>query len=622
MVDRIFNNSISQKPSVRGSALFGYFALICIVCLIVTVTLCGLGLWLLFPNLVMHDAEDDAIHLAGILSDREISSAVTISQVNESALRISKELVLQLDNRLGNYLSVFNIVKIKIYDDQMRIVYSTEKGLINRIDANNPELKTVLAGSEVSKHENKETVWDFKDEERTNVDIVETYVPIRTDRGNVIGAFEIYSDVTDYLSRANKNMVIIWLLVSILILGVFGVLVLLMYFTTRAVSAGTLALEKSEQRFRAVFESAGESIMIWDVNKICLFANQAASDYFSVPKDKLIGSSVVEGLADVPAYMQLLLERIDKVLSSGQQVKTEDAIPVGNTLSWSESVFTPITGVKGDIFAVSMVHRDITERRESERVRDKLMFQLESRNTELHQLASVVRHDIGNSLISIQALAVSVEKNCEKLSSMLKVSEIPDDVREKTLGLLGGSIQNSLGYIRKSADEMGNILEGLRRLAQAGRVELDIITLDMNEIVGDIIGMMKIQIENCGASVKVASLPSCKGDATQISQVFLNLLTNAEKYLDPDRAGMISIFGSTDQGIATYVIEDNGLGIAEEHHEKIFEAFSRFDLTGQIDGEGLGLSIAAKILERHSGSIRLESEAGKGSKFFVTLPSV
>ena len=621
MISCMFNNSISRKPLVRGSVLFGYFVVICILCLIATVTLCGLGLWLLFPNLIMQDAEDDAIHLAAILSDREIPSAITIDQANEYSLRISKELVQQLDNRLGNYLSVFNIVKIKIYDNQMRIVYSTDKELINRIDANNPKLKTALAGSEVSKHESKETVWDFKDEERTNVDIVETYVPIRRD-GQIIGVFEIYSDVTDYLSRANRNMVTIWLLMSILIFSVFGVLLLLMYFTTRAVSAGTLALEKSEQRFRAVFESAGESIMIWDVNKICLFANQAASDYFSIPKDKLIGSSIVEGLADAPAYMQLLIERIDEVFSTGHQVKADDAIPLGNTLSWSESVFTPIAGAKGDVFAVSMIHRDITERRESERIRDKLMFQLESRNTELHQLASVVRHDIGNSLLSIQALAVSVEKNCEKLSSMMKVSDIPNDIREKTLGLLGGSIQNSLGYIRKSADEMGNILEGLRRLAQAGRVELDIIPLDVNEIVGDIIGIMKVQIENCGASVKVASLPSCKGDATQISQVFLNLLTNAIKYLDPDRPGMISIFGSTEQGMVTYTIEDNGLGIDQEHHEKVFEAFSRVDRTGQIDGEGLGLSIAAKILERNNGSIRLESETGKGSKFFVTLPSV
>jgi PAS domain S-box-containing protein len=570
----------------------------------------------------MQDAEDDAVHLAGILCEREISGAIKTAQGDLSTFEIPKELMEQMDRRLGDYLSVFNIVKIKIYDDQMRIIYSTDKDLINRIDANNTELKDALAGSEVSKHESTETIWDFEDEERKNIDVVETYVPIQSRNGRVIGAFEIYTDVTDYLSRARNNMVVIWLLVSILILAVFGLLVLLMYFTTRAVSAGTLALEKSEQRFRAVFESATESIMIWDVNKICLFANQAASDYFSIPKDQLIGASIVEGLAGVPAYMQLIVERIEEVSNTGTQVKAEDAIPLGNTLSWSESVFTPINGPKGDVFAVSMVYRDITERRESERVRDKLMFQIDSRNTELHQLASVVRHDIGNSLISIQALAVSVEKNCEKLSSMLNVSDIPNDIREKTLGLLEGSIQNSLGYIRKSADEMGNILEGLRRLAQAGRVELDIIDLDVNEIVGDIIGMMKVQIENCGACVKVASLPSCKGDATQISQVFLNLLTNATKYLDPDRPGMISIFASTDQGMVTYTIEDNGLGIDQEHHEKIFEAFSRVDRTGQIDGEGLGLSIAAKILERNNGSIRVESEAGKGSKFFVTLPSI
>jgi len=111
-------------------------------------------------------------------------------------------------------------------------------------------------------------------------------------------------------------------------------------------------------------------------------------------------------------------------------------------------------------------------------------------------------------------------------------------------------------------------------------------------------------------------LPSCSGDEAQIGQVFSNLLDNALKYLDPDRKGVIRISGTRQ---LVYCVEDNGIGVKMSHQNKIFEIFHRLNPGDGTAGEGLGLAIVHRILDRHGGRIWVESKPGKGSKFFVSL---
>ena len=128
-------------------------------------------------------------------------------------------------------------------------------------------------------------------------------------------------------------------------------------------------------------------------------------------------------------------------------------------------------------------------------------------------------------------------------------------------------------------------------------------------------------LEQAKAKLEIGDLPACKGDKTQVSQVFSNLIGNAIKYLDPNRPGSIKVSGHQEDNKSIYCVEDNGVGIAPEHQKKVFELFYKLSSDDTL-GEGMGLSIVKKIMQGHEGEIWLESELGKGSKFYFSLPKV
>jgi signal transduction histidine kinase len=109
------------------------------------------------------------------------------------------------------------------------------------------------------------------------------------------------------------------------------------------------------------------------------------------------------------------------------------------------------------------------------------------------------------------------------------------------------------------------------------------------------------------------------GDRHQLVRLLQNLIGNALKFREPDRAPRIRIVGQREAGTLRLTVADQGIGIDPRHHARIFEVFRRIH-PKRFAGTGIGLSICQRIVERHGGSIRVESELGKGSSFIVTLP--
>jgi signal transduction histidine kinase len=145
----------------------------------------------------------------------------------------------------------------------------------------------------------------------------------------------------------------------------------------------------------------------------------------------------------------------------------------------------------------------------------------------------------------------------------------------------------------------------------------------MASVVRRIVDAMRTTVEQKGAEVTIGDLPPAWGDPTALDQVFANLIGNALHYLDPERPGRIGIGArppAAPGAPITYWVHDNGLGIAEPHQAKLFVAFQR--LHGDVaPGEGIGLALTRRIIERHGGKIWVESREGAGSTFLLTLPA-
>lgn len=126
------------------------------------------------------------------------------------------------------------------------------------------------------------------------------------------------------------------------------------------------AVRESEERFRAIFESSMDCILVWDREYNYLYANQAAIDHVGTTRDKVIGKNIRDGLGHVPEFMKLWMQRVDQAFATGKSFRVEDAVKVGGRVVFSESQISPIRDGAGRVFAVGVVYRDVTERKHAE----------------------------------------------------------------------------------------------------------------------------------------------------------------------------------------------------------------------------------------------------------------
>jgi signal transduction histidine kinase len=264
---------------------------------------------------------------------------------------------------------------------------------------------------------------------------------------------------------------------------------------------------------------------------------------------------------------------------------------------------------------------DITKLKQEKRKYELLKSELVEKTKELEQIIYTTSHDLRSPLVNIQGFTRELEQSYKKFHAVLNSETVPPKLKRRLASALDGDFPLAFQHILASSAKMDSLLSGLLKLSRMGRANINIEKLDMNKLMPEVISTLEFQAGKTKATMEVENLPPCYGDETQINQVFSNLLGNALKFLDPKRRGAIRISGREEKGQVVYCVEDNGIGIAEKDKDAIFEIFHKLNPDDKR-GEGLGLVIVKKILDRHGGKVWVESAPGKGSKFFVSLPDI
>lgn len=243
---------------------------------------------------------------------------------------------------------------------------------------------------------------------------------------------------------------------------------------------------------------------------------------------------------------------------------------------------------------------DLTERRRMEEALADQTRELLRSNAELEQFAYVASHDLQEPLRMVVSFA-------ELLAERYRDS--PDAKTEKYIG-----------YIVGGARRMQQLVNDLLAFSRVGTQGGPLQPTDAEAALRQVLAAMQVTIEETGAEIRFESLPVVLADAVQLRQLFQNLLGNALKFRS-ESPPCVSVRAERRLNEWEFSVQDNGIGIAPEYAEQIFVMFQRLHTRAEYEGNGIGLAIAKKIVERAGGRIWCESQPGEGATFCFTLPA-
>ena len=239
-------------------------------------------------------------------------------------------------------------------------------------------------------------------------------------------------------------------------------------------------------------------------------------------------------------------------------------------------------------------------------------------NDEIQRFAYIVSHDLRSPLVNVMGFTSELEVGTRKLNRYFE-SQSPAD-REAAVEAAGKDLPEAVKYIRSSTAKMDRLINAILKLSREGRRDLLPEAVDLKRVFENLSGSLAHQIGESNTTVEISpDLPVIQSDRLALEQVFGNILDNALKYLQPGRPGYLRIYSHESMGYVRVTVADNGRGIAEHDHERVFELFRR---AGKQDrpGEGIGLAHVRALARRLGGDVTVRSKLGEGSEFRVLLP--
>jgi PAS domain S-box-containing protein len=438
------------------------------------------------------------------------------------------------------------------------------------------------------------------------IPIEDSAAPIEDSAGNIIGVVLVFHDVTEkrgaeealVRSRDELELRVRERTAELVRAGET------LREQARRVEEASLAIQKSEQLLRRVLDALPVGVWILEKDGRIARGNPAGQRIWA--GEKLVG---LEGFGEYKGWWA----------ETGEPIKPEDwaaarAITKGET-SIDELVeiecfdgtrkvilnsSLPILN-EGVIDGAIIVNQDITKRVQVERELRAYTSRLELVNQELQEFAFIASHDLQEPLRKIQTFGDMLRNRCGT-----------------ELGETGISY---LVRMEKAAAHMRNLIQDLLRFSRVAAKPEPYKTVDLNAVLQEVVQTFEQNLASDSVRIEILDMPAIEADATQMKQLFQNLIGNALKYRSMDVIPEIRVYGKMQkQSTCQILVEDNGIGFDPQFAGKIFTPFQRLHTRGKYEGTGMGLAICRKIIERHGGSITARSLPGKGSTFVIDLP--
>lgn len=385
------------------------------------------------------------------------------------------------------------------------------------------------------------------------------------------------------------------------------------------VKARTEQIEKLQRRHELILNSAADGICSFDLQGKAIFANPSSIRVTGWTAEEIIGKTEDEIFFTIKNP-----ESKDKITTlrdaDGKPLPEQILMCKGGTSFPAEYFRTRIlenNRVVGNV----VMFRDITERRSSENKLQLKASELARSNNELEQFAFVASHDLQEPLRKIQAFG--------------------DRLKMKCADALEAEGKDYLERMQNAAARMQTLINDLLTFSLVISSSQPFVALDLGTVVREVLGDLEHRIEKTAAKVEVAELPKIEADATQMQQLFQNLIGNALKFKTAETAPVVRISSrlvrrleidnylsdikpgtssNPDDLFCIIEIADNGIGFDEQYLEKIFAVFQRLHGREAYEGTGVGLAVCRRITERHGGAITARSKPGQGATFTVVLP--
>jgi len=368
------------------------------------------------------------------------------------------------------------------------------------------------------------------------------------------------------------------------------------------IKTAQVKLKENEELFRTLLNNAPLPIFYKSNNGKYLGCNEEFEKFIGKSESEIVGKTVYDlspkGIADK------YFEKDNLLFESGEkQIYEWKAVDKGGTersVVYHKAALRDFVGnISGLIGAIV----DITETKNHEKLLKQKQIELERSNNDLEQFAYTVSHDLQEPL--------------------RMVSGFTDLLKKKYASELNSEALSYISYSVEGAKRMQAQIQGILMYSRISTQANPFENISLNEVIEYALKNLSEAVKESGAEVKYGRLPMVFGDLSQLTSVFQNLIGNSLKFRKQGLIPEIVIESKEiqDHNKIEISVKDNGIGIDRKHFENIFLIFHRLHSQDKYPGTGIGLSVCKKIIERHGGEIRVESEINSGTTFYFTLKS-